>query len=671
MSDAGIRGLPENAFRELKEGEVYESLVPPSQVLPEVTFRSILLGIILTIFFSGSIAYLTLKIGTGIEAAIPIAIIAVGLSFVYKRRSSILENVIIMAVGATSGIVVGGSVFTLPALYIMNLESNTNLFQLFFIPFLGAVLGVLLLIPLRKYFVSEMHGKLPFPEATATTEVLVTGEKGGRDAKVLAYTMVLGGIYDFLASALGAWRDVFTTGVIDTLGVLTTKFKAVFSVSTGAAVTGVGYIIGLRFASIMAAGGAFSWLVLIPIVGYIGSLSGSAEITTMVNTDIFKAYVRPMGIGGIFMAGLIGIVKSLPIMWRAFSTGMKELFESKKEHDEEARVMPRTDRDIRMYGVVALLLLMAIGIFGYFKFSVLTGQPNPWTLAIIAFILTFVLVTLFSPVSAYAIATIGTTPISGMTMMTLVIGCIILAKVGLSGEGGMVSALLIGGVVCTALSMSGSLITQFKVAYWLGATPRWIAWANIIGSVVAAAVCSLVIAMLAKVYGFAPSAAHPNPLPSPQANAMAAVVQGILLKGEAPWFFYGVGAMVALVMELIKISPLAFALGMYLPLEMTTPLLVGATMSALVKKSSADKKTGEMRFQRGTLIASGLIAGGALMGVVGAAIEWLSAEVFKRDILAGLKNIFAYSTAGKNWVGLVMVILLCAYIYFDSRRAKE
>lgn len=667
MSDIDIHGLPENAFRELKEGEVYKPLVSATEAVPEVTLRSIFWGIIMTVIFSGSIAYLTLKIGNGIEAAIPIAIIAVGLSFMYKRKSSILENVIIMAVGSTSGIVVGGAVFTLPALYIMGLDSHTNLFQLFFIPFLGSVLGVILLIPLRRYFCAEMHGKLPFPEATATTEILVAGKKGGRDAKVLAYTMAIGGIYDFLVLSMVTWRDTFSTEIIGAFETLTTKFKAVFSMNTGAAIMGVGYIVGMRYASMMVAGGFLAWLVLIPLVAQVGALSGNAEIVSMTYFDIFKAYVRPIGIGCIFMAGVIGIIKSLPVIYNAFATGFKELFESKKQHDAEEKVISRTDRDIRMYGIVAILIATLIGLYIYFRFSVLTGQPNPFVLAGVALVVTFLLSFLFNSVSAYAIATIGTTPISGMTMMTLVIGCLLLMKAGLSGESGMVAALLIGGVVCTALSMSGSLITQFKVSYWLGATPRWIAWANIGGSVIAAIICSFVIAMLAKVYGFAPSPIHPNPLPSPQANAMAAVIQGIMLHGNAPWFYYAVGAVVALTMELIGIAPLAFALGMYLPLDINTPILLGAIVSELVKKSSKEKKVSEQRFNRGTLIASGLIAGGALMGVVGAFIEWLSQEVVGKPILPKFGN----DGAAGNWTGLVMILLLCAYVYWDSRRAKE
>ena len=662
-----LQGLPENAFRELREGEVYRPIVAPDDIVPEITVRSIVLGIIMAVIFSGSIAYLTLKIGTGIEAAIPLAFIAVGLSFLFKRKSTLLENVMIMAIGATSGIVVGGAVFTLPALYIMGLDGSTNLFQLFFIPFLGSVLGVILLIPMRRYFCTEMHGKLPFPEATATTEVLVAGKKGGRDARVLAYTMVIGGIYDFLATSMGAWRDTFTTELIDSFGMMTTKVKAVFSLNIGAAITAMGYIIGLRYASMMVAGGALSWLVLIPLVAHIGGLTGNAELAAMPFDAIFKEYVRPIGIGGIFMAGVIGIIKSMPVIYNAFATGFKELFESKRQHDQEAKKVIRTERDIRMYAVVAILIATLVGLFIYFRWSVLAGQPNPLFLAGIALVVTFLLAFLFNSVSAYAIATIGTTPISGMTMMTLVIACLLLVKAGLSGESGMVSALLVGGVVCTALSMSGSLITQFKVSYWLGATPRRIAWANIWGSVIASVVCSLVIVMLARVYGFAPSPAHPHPLPAPQANAMAAVIQGIMLHGNAPWFSYALGAMIALLMELVGVAPLAFALGMYLPFDLTAPMLVGAVVAEMVRRSSKNKQVSERRNNRGTLISSGLIAGGALMGVVGACIEWLSQEVVHTDLLPKFGN----DGPGGNWLGLVMLLLLCGYIYWDSKRAKE
>jgi len=662
-----IVGLPENAFRELKAGEKYVSLVTADEKVQEVSFRSVILGILMSIIFSASIAYLTLKIGTGLEAAIPIAIIAVGLSYVFKRKSTLLENIIIIAIGATSGIVTGGAVFTLPAIYIMGLEGQTNLFQLFFIPFLGSVLGVVLLIPLRRYFVSDMHGKLPFPEATATTEILVAGKKGGRDARVLAYTMILGGLYDFMAIILRGWRETFSTEAIGLFSTLTSKVKAVFSVNTGAAITAMGYIIGLRWAAIMSAGGLLSWLVIIPLVAHIGAISGNPEIIAMPADEIFSSYARIIGIGGIFMAGVIGIIKSLPVMYNAFSKGFKELFESRKKHAQEVKSVERTDLDIRMFGVVVILLVSLIAILIYFRWSVLAVQPNAMTLALIALLVTFVLSFLFTSVSARAIATIGTTPISGMTMMTLVIGCLLLAKLGLSGPGGMVSALLIGGVVCTALSMSGSLVTQFKISYWLGATPRWIEWTNIIGSIVAAIVTSYVIVMLSQVYGFAPSPAHPNPLPAPQANAMAAVIQGIMVSAKAPWFLYGIGAMMALLMEMVGVAPLAFALGMYLPLDLTFPMLVGALISHAVKKSTKGEMLSEKRYARGTLISSGLIAGGALAGVIGAFMQWLGQEVLHREFLPDFKNIGAFG----NWMGLLMLLILCGYIYWDSLRSKE
>jgi len=662
-----IAGLPENAFRELKAQERYIPLIGTEEKTPEVTVRSFIIGILMSVIFSASVAYLTLKIGTGIEAAIPIAIIAVGLSYAFKRKSTLLENIIIIAIGATSGIVVGGAVFTLPALYIMGLDSQTNLFQLFFIPFLGSVLGVVLLIPLRRYFVADMHGKLPFPEATATTEILVAGKKGGRDARVLAYTMAIGGLYDFFATTLGAWRETFSTEAIGLFETFTAKTKAIFSVNTGAAITAMGYIVGLRYASIMTAGGFLSWLVLIPLVAHIANMGGNTEITSMGADEIFAKYVRVIGIGGIFMAGVIGIIKSVPVMWNAFSRGFKELFETRRQHDEEEKQITRTERDIRMFGVVVILVATLIGLLIYFWLSVLSNQPEPFVLAIIALLITFVLAFLFNTVSARAIATIGTTPISGMTMMTLVIACLLLMKSGLTGQGGMLSALLIGGVVCTALSMSGSLVTQFKIGYWLGSTPRWIEYGNIIGSIVAAVITSFVIIMLSQVYGFAPSDAHPNPLPAPQANAMAAVISGIMISAKAPWFLYAIGAMIAFLMEMIGVAPLAFALGMYLPLPLTVPMLTGALVSHAVKKSTKDVNLSERRNARGTLISSGLIAGGALMGVVGAFLQWIGSEVLHKEFLPDLKNIGAFG----NWMGLGMLLLLCGYIYLDSIRTNN
>jgi putative OPT family oligopeptide transporter len=429
----------------------------------------------------------------------------------------------------------------------------------------------------------------------------------------------------------------------------------------------MGYIVGLRYASIMTAGGALSWFVLVPLFAFIDNSTGAGHFAAQTYEDIFKAHVRMIGIGGIFMAGVIGIIKSLPVMYRAFQTGLHELLESRRDRAREERTVSRTERDIRMYLSMLMLAATVVGIFLYFRFSVLTGQQNPFFLAFIALVVTLVLGFLFNSVSAYAIATIGTTPISGMTMMTLVIACLLMGNAGLAGESGMVATLLIGGVVCTALSMSGSLVTQFKISYWLGATPRRIEWANIAGSAVASIVCSLVIVMLAKVYGFAPSPAHPNALPAPQANAMAAVIQGIMLEGHAPWFLYAIGAAIALLMELVGVAPLAFALGMYLPFDITAPMLVGALVSTAVQRSTKQKKLSERRNARGTLIASGLIAGGALMGVIGAFFEWFGGEVIGRSIVPKFGNDGAFG----NWLGIAMLLLLCGYIYWDARRVEE
>lgn len=664
MSEEHV-GLPENARRELKPGEKYIPIIPSKEHVPEVTFRSVFLGIIMCAVFSGAITYLTLKIGTGLEAAIPISILAVGISFLFRRRSTILENIMIIAIGSTSGIVAGGAVFVLPALYVMGLDQHTNIFQLFFIPFLGSVLGVMLLIPLRRYFVADMHGKFPFPEGTATTEVLVAGKKGGRDARVLAYTMVIGAIYDFLAVNLHAWRETFSTELIGAFSTLTNKFKAVFSNNTGAAITAMGYIMGIRYTLMMASGGILSTLVLVPLIAYFGDLGGGTKFAEMSAGDIYSQYPRMIGIGAIFMAGIISIIKFIPIIYRSTVEGLGEAWHSRQKHADEKRV-ERTEQDIPMPAIIIITLLTLAGIWFYFRYSVLTGQSNPFALAFIGLAATFVLAFLFNSVSAYAIATISITPISGMTMLTLLLTTIIMAKAGLTGKEGMVATLLVGGVVCTALSMSGSLITQMKISYWCGATPKKLQWANISSSIIAAVVTASIIVVLAKVYGFAPSAEHSHPLPAPQANAMAAVIGSIMEKG-APWFLYVLGAVIAVIAEMLSISPLAFAMGMYLPLEINFPLLVGAFVSWLVQKSAGkDEKRAAKYNERGTLVSSGLIAGGAIIGVIGALIEWLEQER-GLHILRDIGNDGYWG----NWLGLCMLILLCLYMFWDSRRIRE
>lgn len=658
-------GLPENARRELKSGEKYVPIIPSKEIVPEVTFRSIFLGIIMCVIFSAAITYLTLKIGTGLEAAIPISILAVGLSYAFKRQSTILENIMIIAVGATSGIVAGGAVFVLPALYVMGLDQYTNLFQLFFIPFLGSVLGVMLLIPLRRYFVADMHGKFPFPEATATTEVLVAGKKGGRDAIVLVYTMLIGAVYDFFGVSLRAWRETFSTDLITTFAPLTNKFKAVFSNSTTAAITAMGYIVGIRYCLMMGAGGLLSTLIFVPLIAHFGDMGGGTKFASMTAGEIYSGYSRLIGIGAIFMAGIIAILKFIPIIYKSTVGGLKEALLSRSKHANE-RVIERTEKDIPMGLVIVLTIFTLVGIWLYFRYSVLAGQSNPFVLAFIGLSTTFLLAFLFNSVSAYAIATISITPISGMTMLTLLLTSIAMKYAGLVDKEGMVATLLVGGVVCTALSMSGSLITQMKISYWVGATPKKLQWANIFGSIIASIVTAVIIVLLAKVYGFSPSPEHPHPLPAPQANAMAAIIGSIMSTG-APWFLYVLGAGIAILMEMIGVSPLAVALGMYLPLEINFPMLVGATVSWLVTKSAGkDEKKVAHYNERGTLVSSGLVAGAAIIGVVSSLIQWIQQE-------KGIKILHDFANDGYfgNWLSLFMVILLCAYMFWDSRRVKD
>ncbi len=648
-TEPASHGLPENAFRELAPGETYRPIVPAESKLPEVTTRSVVFGLAMTALFSLAVAYVALKLGQGIESAIPIAILAIGFSAlpILKRRSTILENVNVVALGATAGIVVGGSVFVMPAVYILGLQGQSGFFQIFLVPLLGAVLGMLFLIPFRRYFVADMHGKLPFPEATATTEILVAGDRGGSQARVLLYSMGIGIVLDFLALNLRLWRDTFTTATIDALKPLTENVKAVFLLNTSAAVLGLGYIIGVDYAAVICAGSFLSYWVLIPVFGKIGALTagtvfaGRPPLAGLGWEGLFFEHVRYIGIGGIFTAGVLSILKMSPVIVQAVRKVSAEVKRLGQRGAQEAAV-PRTELDLTIGRVVLGTLVLA------------------------ALLLTLVVSFLFAAVSAWAIATISITPVSGMTLTTLIIAAVVMSRIGVAGQSGMLSVLLIGGVVCTALSMAGSLVTLFKIGYWTGATPRRIQVSVVVGSMLAAVTVTGAIVLFAHTSGFVADASHPNPMPAPQANAMAAVIQSVMASAQAPWFLFGIGAVIAVLVALVGVSPLAFALGMYLPMDLNTPLLLGAVLAWFVRRPSGDETLDRARSNRGTLMASGLIAGGALAGVLDAVVkavrEWLGSP-------AGEANATYLDGAG-NWLSLLVFFALAAFVYWDARRAK-
>ncbi|KAF0204136.1 MAG: oligopeptide transporter OPT [Bacteroidetes bacterium] len=649
-----IKGLPENAYTELKPGEEYKPVMSPNKVYPEVNLRSVLIGLLMAVIFSAAAAYLGLKIGQVFEAAIPIAIIAVGLSAATKRKNALGENVMIQSIGASSGVIVAGAIFTLPALYILNLEAH--FYQVFLSSLLGGFLGILFLIPFRKYFVSDMHGKYPFPEATATTEVLVSGEKGGNQAKLLLVAGLIGGIYDFIIATFGWWSEVFTTRVVPVGEMIADKYKIVFKMNVGAAVMGLGYIIGLKYAAIITAGSFVGWYVLIPVISHFAdgqTLAVGANITALIGDmspeEIFRNYVRHIGIGGIAMAGIIGIVRSSGIIKGAFGLAIKELG-GKQQMSAETK---RTQRDIPMKIILIGILLTAVVIFVFFMF----GIVNNLTQALIALGIVMVIAFLFTTVAANAIAIVGTNPVSGMTLMTLIITSLVLVWSGLSGTAGMVAALIIGGVVCTALSMAGGFITDLKIGYWLGSSPyKQQSW-KFAGTLVSAATVGGVIMILNETYGFTGE----NALVAPQANAMAAVIEPMMSGKPAPWLLYAAGAFLSLILTMIGVPALAFALGMFIPLELNTPLLVGGIIAWYVTTRSKDIKLNQARKERGTLIASGFIAGGALMGVISAmlkfgGINYVNAEWFTSNAAEAL--------------ALLMFAVICGYVIWEALRAK-
>ena len=656
-----MQSLPDNAFRELKEGEKYEPMMPAEGRFPEVNGWSVTWGVLMAMLFSAAAAYLGLKVGQVFEAAIPIAIIAVGVSTAAKRSKALGENVIIQSIGACSGAVVAGAIFTLPAIYILQAkypDMQADFLKIFMASALGGILGILFLIPFRKYFVSEMHGKYPFPEATATTQVLVSGAKGGDQAKPLLLAGLIGGLYDFIVATFGWWNENFTSRVVGWGELLADKAKLVFKINTSAAVLGLGYIIGLKYALYITLGSLCVWWLIVPGMALlfgdqvltVGGVEVSTAVGAMSPEEIFKTYARSIGIGGIAMAGVIGIIRSWGIIKNAVGLAAKEL----KGGASAATEQKRTERDLsfRFIAIASITALLVTFVFFWL------GVMHNLVFAVVAILLVTVIAFLFTTVAANAIAIVGSNPVSGMTLMTLILASVVMASVGLNGSEGMLAALIMGGVVCTALSMAGCFITDLKIGYWLGTTPKKQQQWKFLGTLVSAATVGGVMMLLNQTYGFDPN--QEGHLVAPQANAMAAVIEPMMNGAGAPWLLYGIGAALAVVLTWLKIPALAFALGMFIPLELNVPLLVGGAVNWYVTSRSKDKAENEQRGERGTLIASGFIAGGALMGVVSALLRFAGFnpinEAWLQNSLSEVCSLAAY------------LLLICYFIYATKRK---
>lgn len=686
--------LPENSHRELRPGEVYRPVLQPEYKFPEITAYSVVLGILMAVVFSAAAAYSGLKIGQVMEAAIPISIIAVGVAAASRKRKALGQNVILQSIGASSGVIVAGAVFTIPALYILKLEAS--FFQIFFASLLGGFLGILFLIPFRKYFVKEMHGKFPFPEATAITEILITGEKGGKSAGVLVSSGIIGGIYDFLFSSFHLWKETFTSRVLPFGEMIAEKAKILFQLNVSAMIFGFGYLIGLKYSLIITVGSLLSWFVLVPLINQIGQIAvgmnGVNLFASMPPEQIFSLYVRPIGIGAIAMAGIIGIIKSYKVIGNAFSLAFRGFRKQKIQKEEEIEL--RTQKDIPMTYVIVFIILAIAFIFIF----LLTGVNISFTQAVMALLIVAIISFLFTSVAANAIAIVGTNPVSGMTLMTLILASFLLTRVGLSGTQGMVSALIIGGIVCTALSMAGGFITDLKVGYWIGSTPYKQESLKFLGTLVSAATVGLVIFILNASYGFTKEDYIKNqnifssyeleqihnqtasaellerynkamnsaePLVAPQANAMAAVIQPLMSpEAKVNWMLYLVGIFIALFVNWLGVSPLAFALGMYLPLPLNTPLLVGGLIAHFISKSSKDEALVNARTQRGTLIASGFMAGASLFGVIGALLLFFKVKL--HTIVGSWEG-----NPLSEYLSIVMFAVLVTYFVLDTLRAKK
>ncbi len=657
--------LPENAFRELRKGEEYEPMMPAEGSPREVNLWSVCWGILMAVIFSAAAAYLGLKVGQVFEAAIPITIIAVGVSSATRRKNALGENVIIQSIGACSGVIVAGAIFTLPALYILQAkypEMTVNFLEVFLASLLGGILGILFLIPFRKYFVKEMHGKYPFPEATAGTQVLVSGEKGGAQAKPLMIAGLLGGLYDFLVATFGLWHENFTSRALLWGDTVAEKAKLVLKCNTGAAVLGMGYIVGLKYAFIICCGSALVWWVIVPVIAlFFPELEVAEGITAVAaSPEVIFKYAKSIGIGGIAMAGIIGIVKSRKIIAQAVKLAASPSPKTPSKGEDKKSPFKgdleglRTQRDLPMRFITFGIILALVLTFLFFHFDVMGGN---WVFSIVAILVVSIITFLFTTVAANAIAIVGTNPVSGMTLMTLILASVVMVGVGLSGTSGMVAALIMGGVVCTALSMAGGFVTDLKIGYWLGSTPRKQETWKFLGTLVSAATVAGVIMILNKTYGFTDGT-----LSAPQANAMAAVIEPLMSGNGAPWLLYGIGAIIALVLNAFGVSALAFALGMFIPLELNLPLLVGGAINWFVTTRSKDQTVNNARGERGTLLASGFIAGGALMGVLSAALKWQNVSF---DYAEWWQN------PSSELLSLGMYCILIIYMVRASMRAKS
>ena len=642
-------GLPENAFRELGADESYTPVMHPAHDQKEVTPYSVVTGIVMAIIFSAAAADLGLRVGQVFEAAIPIAIIAVGLSNALGKKNPLGQNVIIQSIGACSGVIVAGAIFTLPALFILQAkypDITVEFYQIFLSSLLGGILGILFFIPFRKYFVKDMHGKYPFPEATATTQVLVSSQSKdsaeGGQAKTLVVASLIGGIYDYLVATFGWWAETVTSMASTAGQVLAEKTKLVLSCNTGAALLGLGYIVGLKYAFVIFAGSIFVWWIIIPLMG----TYGSPELVSMSSDALFKDYARLIGIGGIAMAGVIGIIKSWPIIQQAVGLAGRELKGGASSVKEQ-----RWQMDISMKHIVFFIVIALVAVLIFFW----AGVINTLWQAFVAWLVVTVIAFLFTTVAANAIAIVGSNPVSGMTLMTLIIASAIFVGIGLNGTSGIVASMVIGGVVCTALSMAGGFVTDLKIGYWLGSTPKKQESWKFLGTLVSAATVGGVIMLLNQVYGFTGDDA----LVAPQANAMAKVIEPLMMGGDTPWILYMVGAILACILNWLGVPALAFCLGMFIPLSLNTPMLVGGAIAYYVSNSSKDKVVNDARRDRGTLISSGLIAGGALFGVFAAITRFVG---------------FEYQTPGSyemtQMLGCVAYLLLIGYLIWDSKRAK-
>lgn len=631
-----------------------EPIMSPHKNYEEINSYVVFWGLFFSVIFTLAVGYLCLKIGQTVDAFAPVSVLAMGMAVMFHRKNAFPETVHIQAIASASTNILGGAMFILPALFIMGIQSVSFIDMVIPIA-LGGILGVFLSTMFRRYFCEEMDKQYPFPSGTAAAEVLSCNE--GARAKLMIISGLIAMAYDFVLNSLGWWKEVITTTSFSWGQAIVDKYKLMMSLDSDAALLGIGYFTGIRYASIINAGSFFAWFVCIPVVYFLG---GSYEMVVggkaMLLADapvraVFSQYVRHIGIGMLAMAGVIGLLSMSGVVIGVTRRAISDIFFSNKK--AEVRLL-RTQIDLPMSVVAggSLLTTLLFTVFFHFNFSASLLQT------VLAFVIVLVFSFLLSVVGISSIAFTGSEPVSGMTIFMILVSALVMGAAGMSGTSGSVAILMMAAFLSSALGVSGNFMSELKVAHIVGATPKKMQVWQIVALLLSSVISIGVIFLLNSAYGFVGQGA----LPAPQANAMAAIVQPLMEGGGAPWPLYMAGAFFAVVLWMIKVPPLAFALGAYLPMEINLPLLVGGLISYLVQHGSIDESVNELRHSYGKIVASGFIAGGAIGSLISAVIHIAGINVFMKVWEA---------TPGATYLSILMYVLLSLFLYKSAMKKRD